>query len=96
MAIYQYFKQVTDLPSSMSPLSSSIPAKSMSFAHKQVKWVLKLKARQGTKQVSYSVYTEKEMAKISKRAAETGVSRTIKHFSKEFQDIPLKESTVHT
>ena len=96
MAIYQYFKKQTALPSSMSPLSSSIPSKSISFANKEVKSVLESKARQGTKRGSYSVYTEEEKAKISKRAAEMGVSRTIKHFSKEFQDRPLKESTVRT
>ena len=34
--------------------------------------------------------------RIAKRAAEMGVTNTIRHFQKDFQDRPLKESTVRT
>ena len=42
----------------------------------------------------YHSYTEEEKARIAKRAAEFGVASTIRHFSKEFVDRQLKESTV--
>ena len=79
------FQEETALPSSMSRLSSCVPSKSISFANKEMKLILESKARRETKRGSCSVHTEGEKAKIGKRAAEMGESRTIIHFSKEFQ-----------
>ena len=42
----------------------------------------------------YHSFTEKEKARIAKRATELGVTSTIRHFGKEFVNRPLKESTV--
>ena len=42
------------------------------------------------------MYTDKEKYKIGKRAAEMGVTSTLRYFEKEFVDRPLKESTVRT
>ena len=42
------------------------------------------------------VTADKERARIAKRASEFGVTNTIRFFSKEFVDRPLKESTVWT
>ena len=40
------------------------------------------------------MFTAEEKATIGKRAAEFGVTNTIRHFKKEFTDRELKESTV--
>ena len=40
--------------------------------------------------------TEEEKFKVAKRAAEMGTNNTIRHFQKEFDERPLKESTVRT
>ena len=42
------------------------------------------------------MYTDEEKLKIGKRAAEMGVTSTLKFFEKDFADRPLKESTVRT
>ena len=42
------------------------------------------------------MYTDEEKYKIGKRAAEMGVTSTLRFYQKEFADRPLKESTVHT
>ena len=44
----------------------------------------------------YLSYTEEEKARIAKRAAEFGVTNTLRYFNKEIVDRPLKESTVRT
>ena len=42
------------------------------------------------------VTADKERARIAKRASEFGVTNTIRFFSIEFVDRPLKESAVQT
>ena len=49
-----------------------------------------------TSRGQYFSYTDKERACIAKRASEFGVTNTIRFFSIEFVDRPLKESAVQT
>ena len=87
------------LPDPDGPLSSHVPLSAISSANKEVKCVLKDKepdASRSKKRGQYASYTEEEKAKIAKRAAEMGVTSTIRHFKKEFAERPLKESTVRT
>ena len=42
------------------------------------------------------MYTDEEKLKLGKRAAEMGVTKTMRYFQKQFSDRPLKESTVRT
>lgn len=93
MALLKYFKKTSVLPNPNGPLSSHIPPPAIVSANKEVKPLLD---GQPTARGKYFVYSEKEKLKIAKRAAEMGVTNTIRHFKKEFSDRPLKESTVRT
>lgn len=101
MALLRYFKTASSsvLPDPSGPLSNSIPSSAIVSANKAVKPLLdsgSAKEEGCTSRGKYSVYTEDEKLKIAKRAAEMGVTNTIRHFRKEFVKRPLKESTVRT
>ena len=86
MVLLKYFARKTDvpvLPDPDGPLSSRVPSSAISSANKEVKCVLKDKepdASRSKKRGQYASYTEEEKAKIAKRAAEMGVTSTIRHF----------------
>ena len=101
----QYFKKSEKkssvLPNPDGPLSDLMPASAIASANKEVERLLAQQdgsldahGTTGRKRGRYHSFTEKEKARIAKRAAEYGVTNAIKHFSKEFVDRQLKESTV--
>ena len=103
MAMYKYFKKVNEdstsemLPSPDGPLSVHVPSSSIAQANKEVKPLLQPSTTKDTKRRGhYYVFTETEKAEIAKRAAEFGVTSTVRHFNKKFTDRELKESTVRT
>ena len=95
MALLKYLKKSDSVPNPEGPLSSRVPASTIAASNKEVRSLL-AKNKSERKHGRYSVYTEQEKAKIAKRAAEMGVTSTIRHFKTEFIDRLLKESTVCT
>lgn len=100
MVLLKYFKKSTVLPNPNGPLSDRMPSSAIISANKEVESLLtqgqdgSSSAQSTRKRGRYHSYTEEEKARIAKRAAEFGVASTIRHFSKEFVDRQLKESTV--
>lgn len=100
MAIHQYFSRDSRLknsilPNPTGPLCSQIKPRAITMVNKEVKQLMNNEKANKTRG-QYNVYTEEEKLKVGKRAAETGVIRTIRYFEKEFPDCPLKENTVRT
>ena len=96
MALLKYFKKASVLPNANGPLSTSVPPSTIVSVNKDVKPLLDGQPSDSNGRGKYLVYTEEEKLKIAKRAAEMGVTNTIRHFKKDFSDRPLKESTVCT
>lgn len=105
MALYKYFKREPSvLPDPNGCLSKVIPSSSISEANKEVKPLLDttqsvepcMSAPVKLTRGHYHVFNEEEKAMIAKRAAEFGVTNTIRYFNKKFPDRELKESTVRT
>lgn len=96
MALFKYFERST-LPHPNGPLSRRLPPSTISFVNKEINSLLEnSKSSSPTTRGSYCVYTDDEKFLIGKRAAEMGVTSTIRHFKEKFSDRPLKESTVRT
>ena len=93
MSLLHYLKKNTSsvLPSHGGALSRLMPPSSVASGSKRV-----LDVSDSPGRGKYSVYTEEEKFKVAKRAAEMGINNTIRHFQKEFDEHPLKESTVRT
>ena len=102
MALLKYFKKSTVLPNPEGRLSDHMPAAAIVSANKQVADLVVLQTDEANqseckkKRGHYLSYTDEEKLKIGKRAAEFGVTNTMRHFKKQFSDRPLKESTVRT
>ena len=45
---------------------------------------------------TYYNYSDEERLKVGKKAAEMGVTSTIRHYKEELKNRPLKESTIRT
>ena len=98
MALLKYFKRVDSkgsktipLPAENGPLSQVIPPVIIKEANKSVSDVIK---QQGKRNPYLKSVTPEKKAKIAKYAAESGILASIRHFSKDFPDNTLKESTV--
>lgn len=100
MALDKYFKPIKSaLPNPSGPLSAKIPPASIAQANVEVKHSLEEASKEPhTKRGHYSVYSNEEKLKVSKRASEMGVTNTMRHFNalEEFKQRPLKESTIRT
>ena len=87
------------MPNPNGPLSDHMPPAAISSANNEVKDLVNAIPSESRKQGAlgpYQNYTDENRAQIGKRAAEFGIINTIRHFSKQFTDRPLKESTVRT
>ncbi len=108
MALYKYFKKAVNeepepmsemsemLPSPDGPLSVHVPSSTIVQANKEVKPLLQLEPSRTSRRGHYYAFSETEKAEISKRAAEFGVTSTVRYFNKKFTHRELKESTVRT
>jgi hypothetical protein len=92
------------LPKPDGPLVSQMPSSSIAAANKEVKAVLDSSngstsgdPEQSSKRGHYNVYSPSERLQIGKRAAEHGVTATIRYYSRKYPKRPgLKESSVRT
>ena len=106
MALLKYFNKATVLLNPDGPLSDRMPSGAISSANKEVKDLVVRESDVPDSQLTngpvkrprgqYLSFTEEEKARVAKRAAEFGVTNTLRYFNKEFADRPLKESTVRT
>ena len=96
--MYKYFtRESSVLPNPDGDLSKHVPPSSaIRQANKEVQPLIKEENQAAAKKTRspYSVFTAEEKVTIGKRAAEFGVTNTIRHFKKQFTDRELKESTV--
>ena len=106
MALLKYFNKTTVLPNPDGPLSDRMPSAAISSANKEVKDLVVRESDMPNSQLTngpvkrprgqYLSYTEEEKAQVALKAAEFGVTNTLRYFNKESADRPLKESTVRT
>ena len=99
MALYKYFKRDSSfLHDLYGPLPSLMSSSVIASANVEVKSIIeetKTKTS-STKRGCFANYSEEEKAKVAKRATDMGVTNSLRHFTKEFVDRPLKVSTVRT
>ena len=99
MSLYTYFQPKSCLPLPDGPLLKSVPSSSIVAANREVKELLETEEKEKglqCKRGTYECFTPEEKARIGKRAAEFGVTASIRYFSKAFSSRSLKESTVRT
>ena len=78
------------LPEPNGSLSKKVPSKAIEMANSEV---TKLK-EQPRGRGSYLILTPAQRFEIGKRAAEHGVTASIRYFAKKYPKLPLKETTV--
>ena len=99
MSILNYFKCVpveptTDkqLPEPSGPLSKSVPTNATELTNAKV---LKLDTACGSRtEPYYLMLTPALRYEVGKRAAEYGVTASIRYFAKKYLKLPLKDSSV--
>ena len=93
MSILKYFKRGSDLPDPEGPLSKKLDSYTIRLVNEKVKPEIK-KSQRGERG-PYVKLTPSQKALVKKRAAEHGVTATIRHFSGRYKRCDLKETTVH-
>ena len=79
------------LPDPNGGLSEKIPSSSIQLTNNIVQEILEMTTR--GKRGEYFSYTPAQRLSIGKRAAENGVTATLRYYVKAFPDLPLKETT---
>ena len=106
ISIQKYFKPVTEkdkvdtktvklpasLPDPNGDLSKLVPSSAIRAANESIREILKEK--KGARKAPYLILTPAQRYSIGKRAAEHGVTATIRYYSKHFPHLALKETTV--
>ena len=99
--ILQYFKRVPrksneQFPEPNGPLSSSVPPKAIELANANVAKAVKDGASSGQSKRSgpYLMLSGAQRFEIGKRAAEHGVTASLRYYAKKYPELPLKESSV--
>ena len=94
MSIYKYFKKDTALPSPKGPLSAVVPPDAIRSMNREVEKVIEQSSTEKRERGPYIKFTSSQRALIGKRAAEHGVTSSIRHFCKKYPEFSLKETTV--
>ena len=98
MSILRYvrpLKQKSDLPNPLGPLSEKVLSFAISAANKNViKALNDAQERKKRSREPYLSLTSAQKYEIGKRAAEHGVTSSIRYFAKKYRDLDLKESSV--
>ena len=102
MSILSYLKVISkspsdqkhsDLPDPTGPLSEKIPSSTIATVNAKVTSAVERPAGAGSRG-PYSHLTPEQKYRIGKRAAEFGVTSTLRHYSKAIPDLSLKETSV--
>ena len=95
--ILKYFKLVPissssspNLPDPDGPLSRKIPAKAIELANAKVTEATKVSCGRS----SYLYLTPGQQHEFGKRAAEHGVTASLRYYAGKYMDLPLTEATV--
>ena len=84
MALLKYLrKKATVLPNPDGPLSDRMPSVAISSANNEMKDLVNATPSDSRKRGPYHNYTDEDRALIGKRAAEFGVTNTVRHFGKQ-------------
>ena len=96
MSIRDYFKPVIDLPNPEGLLKEEIRPSTIRDVNKKLSPVIQreLQPTGGRSREPYVKLTPEQKALIGRRAAEHGVTATIRYYSKRCEDTKLKEATV--
>ena len=100
MSLFNYFKvkesdHSTLLPSPNSSLRATMSPTTIIKVNKEVEKVLSADITDiGKKRQPYAKFSDIQKARIGKRAAEEGVTASIRYFSKKYSEFSLKETTV--
>ncbi len=98
MSILAYFKPTVIMPNPDGPLKYEIRPSTIREVNKKVSSIIvqsSSTAAGGTRpREPYIKLTPVQKAMIGRRAAEHGVTATIRYISKQYEDIDLKETTV--
>ena len=104
MSILRYFMRVNKteaksadddgLPEPSGPLSNSVPPTAIKLANAKVSQQLKAKNDlRGSRSKPYLMLTPGQRYKIGKRAAEYGVTTTLRYYTRKYWDLPLTETS---
>ena len=85
MSLLKYFQPSSTLPKPEGRLSTVVPSSSIAAANKEVKQVLDKTDKPESKRGAYEHFTPEEKAQIGKRAAEYGVTASLRYFSVQRQ-----------
>ena len=103
MSILNYLKVISksssdqehsDLPDPTGPLSEKIPSSTIATVNAKVTSAVERPAGAGSRG-PYSHLTPEQKYRIGKRATQFGVTSTLRHYSKAFPNLSLKETSVH-
>ena len=88
----------TALPNTNGPLSNRMPSEAISSANREVLGLVHKGTGENRQTINttrgpYATFTAAEKVVIAKRAAEFGVTNTLRYYQEKFADHPLKEST---
>ena len=98
MSIWDYFKPTIKLPNPEGPLKVEIRPSTIRAVNEKIfptmESGLKNPAVFRRSREPYTKLTPEQKAVIGRRAAEHGITATIRHFSKRYDNMELKETTV--
>ena len=99
MSILKYFNrtpaiiQEKVLPELTSSLSNVVPPKAIQLENTEVE-KLKNKGPRGARSAPYLILTPVQWYKVGKRAAEHGITASLRYFAKKYPELPLKETSI--
>ena len=100
MLILKYCKPISSLPNPNGPLSEKISSKAIELANAEVEKISHLSKEQASEKTrgprpnKYLILSPAQRFEVGKRAAEHGVTSSLRYFSKKYPQLPLKETTV--
>ena len=97
MSILKYFQRVTDdtaekLPNPQGSLSKKVPSSAIERANTSVTPIIE--RFESGKRGPYLILTPAQRYEVGRRAAEHGVTATLRYYSVRFLELPLKETSV--
>ena len=98
--LLKYFKRTqkkdSTLPDPDGPLSRDIPFSSIRITNTRVRQVQQEASSERRSRGPYILLTTAQKFSVGTKAAENGVTATLRYYSKTFPDLALKEATVRT
>ena len=100
MSILKYFhsvKQKPDLPDPSGPLREKVLPTAIATANAKVAEAIdeaEVKKRASRARGTYSFLTPAHKYEVGKRAAEYGITATIRHYGNKYPDLVIKESSM--